>query len=124
MTSASQGAYGDHNASAGNVSDKSFLVTWLLAWLLGTFGADRFYLGKIGTAILKLITLGGLGIWALIDLILTLTGSRRDQQGRPLADYDQYKKMAWIITAVVFVAGLLANIFIIAVGGGIAATNS
>ncbi|MGO4493354.1 TM2 domain-containing protein, partial [Arthrobacter sp. 2YAF22_2] len=49
---------------------KSFLTTWLLALLLGALGADRFYLGKVGTGILKLVTLGGFGIWALIDIIL------------------------------------------------------
>ncbi|MGB3186056.1 MAG: TM2 domain-containing protein, partial [Ornithinimicrobium sp.] len=100
----------------GGQSDKSFLVTWLLAWLLGFLGADRFYLGKYGTAILKLITLGGLGIWSLIDLILTLVGARRDTEGRPLADYDQYKKLAWIITLVVFAVGLVSNIVLITSG--------
>src|SRR3954447_11954761 len=44
---------------------KSFLVTWLLSLLLGVWGIDRFYLGKVGTGILKLLTFGGLGIWAL-----------------------------------------------------------
>ncbi|MGB5951123.1 MAG: TM2 domain-containing protein [Ornithinimicrobium sp.] len=123
MTSASQSAYGNEGQAGGNVSDKSFLVTWLLAWLLGFFGADRFYLGKIGTAILKLVTLGGLGIWSLIDLLITLTGSRRDIQGRPLADYDQYKKMAWIITGAVFAASVLVNILFLTLGG-LAASNS
>ena len=47
--------------------EKSFIGTFLLSWLFGSFGADRFYIGKIGTAILKLVTFGGIGIWATID---------------------------------------------------------
>src|SRR5699024_9614775 len=69
-------------AQAEGESDKSFVVTWLLGWLLGSLGADRFYLGKIGTAIAKLLTAGGFGIWALIDLIMHLIGATRDKQDR------------------------------------------
>lgn len=89
------------------VGQKSFLATWLLAWLLGGFGADRFYLGKIGTGILKLITAGGFGIWSLVDLIITLAGGRKDKQGLRLQGYDQHKKVAWIVTGVFFVLGLI-----------------
>lgn len=80
-------------------SDRSFIATWLFSWLLGFLGVDRFYLGKVGTGILKLLTLGGLGIWWLIDLILTLAGVQRDSQGRLLPDYEQHRTIAWIVTA-------------------------
>lgn len=63
---------------------KSWTVTLLLAIFLGGLGIDRFYLGKIGTGILKLITFGGFGIWWLIDIILVVTNSTRDSQGKPL----------------------------------------
>jgi len=63
---------------------KSWLAALLLSIFLGGLGVDRFYLGKIGTGILKLITGGGLGIWWLIDLILIASGSMKDAQGRPL----------------------------------------
>ena len=85
---------------------KSFLVTWLLAWFLGSLGIDRFYLGKIGTGVLKLITLGGFGIWSIIDLIIYLVGAGRDKSGQPLEGYEQHKKLAWIVTVVLFVLGI------------------
>lgn len=89
--------------------NKSFLVTWLLALLLGGLGIDRFYLGKIGTGVLKLVTFGGLGIWALVDLILTLANKQTDKQGRPLEGYDKHKMVALIVTAMVIVAGIATN---------------
>lgn len=65
---------------------RKFFTTGLFAIFLGTFGVDRFYLGKTGTAIAKLLTCGGCGVWALVDVILLLTGGTRDAQGRPLTD--------------------------------------
>lgn len=102
--------YGAHPGHPAGDSDKSFLVTWLLAYFLGSFGADRFYLGKIGTAIAKLLTAGGLGIWALVDLIMVLVGATRDKQGRPLAGYQQHKKTAWIVTAILVALGFVIGI--------------
>ena len=64
------------------VSPRSRLVALLFCVLLGVFGVHRFYVGKIGTGILMLLTLGGLGIWALIDLILIAVGSFRDRENR------------------------------------------
>lgn len=62
-------------------SEKAFVPTLLLCLLLGGLGVHRFYVGKIGTGILMLLTLGGLGIWALIDLIMIAVGSFKDKQG-------------------------------------------
>ncbi|GAA3198742.1 TM2 domain-containing protein [Microbacterium terregens] len=63
------------------LSPKSWVATLLLSIFLGELGIDRFYLGKVGTGILKLVTLGGFGIWWLIDIILTIAGAATDKQG-------------------------------------------
>jgi hypothetical protein len=98
---------------------RTFLATWLFALLLGYWGVDRFYLGKIGTGILKLITLGGLGVWVLVDLLLVLTGAQRDKQGRPLEGHAEHARIAWIVTGGVVALGIVSGIISGIVGSGI-----
>ena len=62
-------------------SEKDFVPTLLLCVLLGGLGIHRFYVGKVGTGILMLLTLGGLGIWVLIDIIMIAVGSFKDKNG-------------------------------------------
>lgn len=67
-------------------SDKNWLATLLLCLFLGGLGVHRFYVGKIGTGILQLITLGGCGIWAIIDLVMIITGSFTDKDGNKITN--------------------------------------
>lgn len=62
-------------------SSKNFVATILLCFFLGGLGVHRFYVGKIGTGILQIVTLGGLGVWVLIDLIMIGTGNFKDKDG-------------------------------------------
>lgn len=70
---------------AGGKSEKSNVVALLLCFFLGAFGVHRFYVGKVGTGVLQLVTLGGLGIWALIDFIMIVLQKFEDGQGNALS---------------------------------------
>jgi TM2 domain-containing membrane protein YozV len=64
---------------------KSWMTTLLLAVFAGGFGVHRFYTGHTLIGVLQLVTCGGAGIWALLDIVFILTGKYTDAQGRPLA---------------------------------------
>jgi len=66
------------------VSDKGFVPALLLCFFLGALGVHRFYVGKVGTGILMLLTFGGLGIWAMVDFIMIAVGSFEDKEGRKI----------------------------------------
>ena len=69
------------------MSDKRILPVFLLFFFLSWLGIHRFYVGKIGTAILYIITLGGFGIWWIVDLILIVTGSFTDSHGQKITQW-------------------------------------
>ena len=64
-----------------SMSDKRILPAFLLCFFFGVFGIHRFYVGKVGTGILQLLTLGGFGIWAFIDFIMIIVGAFSDKEG-------------------------------------------
>ena len=65
-----------------SVSARSRLVALLFCAFLGWLGVHRFYVGKIGTGILMMLTFGGVGIWAFIDLISIACGIFRDKDDK------------------------------------------
>ena len=70
------------SSEGSNVSpDNKWLVTLLLCFFVGFLGVHRFYVGKTGTGILHLLTLGAFGIWTLIDLIIIVLGKFTDKDG-------------------------------------------
>lgn len=67
-----------------NVSDKDWLITLLICLFVGGLGIHRFYVGKTGTGILWLFTLGCFGIGSIIDLIMILCGKFTDADGKEI----------------------------------------
>ena len=68
--------------SSTTTSTTDWLTLFLLTFFVGVLGVHRFYVGKIGTGFLMLLTLGGLGVWFLVDLILVVTGQFTNKDGQ------------------------------------------
>ncbi len=74
-------------APPGMESEKRLLPALLLCFFFGVFGVHRFYVGKKGTGLLQLLTLGGLGVWVIIDLIMLLFGAFTDAEGEKVVEW-------------------------------------
>ena len=70
--------------SQRSASTLNWQTALLLSVLLGWVGADRFYAGRIGLGLLKLVTLGGYFVWWIIDIVLLLQGRMKDDLGRDI----------------------------------------
>lgn len=77
----------NHTKRAENCSPKSRLVALLLCVFLGSLGIHRFYVGKIGTGVIWLLTLGCFGVGWLVDIILIACGSFSDSAGLLVLDW-------------------------------------
>lgn len=71
-------------AAAESTGEKTQLVAFLLCFIVGVLGIHRFYTGHIGIGIVQLLTLGGCGIWSLIDLIMIAIGDFKTKDGQKL----------------------------------------
>jgi hypothetical protein len=78
---------GPGSSSGKRVSPHSRLAALLFCLFLGVIGVHRFYVGKVGTGVAMIFTLGGLGIWVLVDFIMIVVGSFTDADGRCVLDW-------------------------------------
>lgn len=106
------------------IGRKNPKLTLILCFFLGIFGIHRFYLGKYGTGFLMLISLGGLGLWAFIDLINIMTNKCDDATGQAVILINNprpYKKALVVITSLIlwfafYISAFIAFIFYITSG--------
>ena len=89
---------------------KSYTATLLLSFFLGGLGIHRFYTGYIGLGILQLLTLGGCGLWSLIDFICICFNNYKTADGQPLAEYNKILGMSMFgIWIAMFLIGVVCN---------------
>ena len=92
---------------------RKFLDTLLLAWFLGVYGVHRFFTGYYAIGLIQLFTLGGCGIWWLIDFFSICLGNYTDSNDAPLVNYD--KKIVIGALILYFAIGFFAVLFVLLV---------
>lgn len=102
-------------------TEKNYIIALVLSYFLGTMGVDRFYLGKIGSGVLKLLTFGGFGVWGLVDFLRIAFGkiTAKDSPA-PLEGYAKYSKSMKMVATIVFIVNVLFLLFYV---GTLAATG-
>jgi TM2 domain-containing membrane protein YozV len=98
----------EKTAGAATEAEKSS-INWVklffISLFLGIFGIDRFYVGKKGDGVIKLLTLGGLGIWYIIDLFRIGIGDFADSSGREIKNTSLQKclSLLFFLSIIMFV---------------------
>ena len=95
------------------LSSKTYENTVVLAFFFGFYGVDRFYLGKVGTGILKLLTLGGLTVWYFIDLLYAAYGETRDKEGKLLKGSNEPHTLIQVLATIYTVLQVAISLFMI-----------
>lgn len=104
-------------APADKGTVKNFKTVWLISFFGGWLGLDRFYLGHIGTGVLKLLGLGWYGIWWSIDMIRLLRGKQSDKNGTLVTDSDNFMPVARVISTIVLTLIALCWVIVILAAG-------
>ena len=98
----------DYDVNQQRESSRSYVVTLLLAFLFGGFGIHRFYTGYIVIGVIQLLTAGGFGLWALIDLISLALNKFVAVDGNELNDYNP--GCGLIVLALIIVSFIIGGI--------------
>ncbi len=101
------------NSGENGVDENSYHVTLLVAYFLGFLGIHRFLNGKTGTGVAMLLTLGGCGIWSLVDVIMIMMGRFTNKEGQEIKINKPFFSI-WsnVLVVCLFVGGLILNMIV------------
>lgn len=98
----------DYDVNQQQESSRSYIVTLLLALFFSGFGIHRFYTGYIVIGVIQLLTAGGFGLWALIDIISLALNKFVDVDGKELNNYNP--GCGLIVLAIIIVSFIIGGI--------------